>query len=96
VPGPELAEIDRLVADVIRIRADGRRSRSGAERSMATLAALAAVESSVQRRIEDAVAAGREQGSSWARVGEALGMSRQAAHERFARRLSVRARTRLP
>lgn len=31
------------------------------------------------------VSLARERGASWAQVGQALGMSRQAAHERFSR-----------
>jgi hypothetical protein len=34
-------------------------------------------------QLREAVAAARANGRSWARVGVALGMSRQAAHERF-------------
>jgi hypothetical protein len=33
--------------------------------------------------LRDAVAAARATGASWADIGEKLGMSRQAAHERF-------------
>ena len=35
------------------------------------------------RRLERAVAAARDNGSTWAEIGEALGMSRQAAFKRF-------------
>mgnify|MGYP000890673426 CR=1 FL=1 len=36
-----------------------------------------------QLRLEDAVLAAREAGASWAQVGDATGMSRQAAHARW-------------
>ncbi len=38
---------------------------------------------SAQRRLEDAVLAARDAGASWAQIGDAAGMSRQAAHERW-------------
>jgi len=36
-----------------------------------------------QARLHDAVAAARAAGISWALIGTALGVSRQAAHKRF-------------
>lgn len=36
----------------------------------------------LQQRVDDA----RENGHTWQTIGDALGMSRQAAHERFTRR----------
>jgi len=36
-----------------------------------------------QQRLEDAVLAARAAGATWAQVGDATGMSRQAAHERW-------------
>ena len=46
-------------------------------------AAEAAEESN--RRLDDAVAAARESGSSWADIGAAVGISRQSAHTRWRR-----------
>lgn len=39
-----------------------------------------------EARLDDAVARARAAGRSWADVGEAAGMTRQSAHERWARR----------
>lgn len=36
-----------------------------------------------QREVDDAVAAARENGRSWAEIGLILGISRQAARERY-------------
>ncbi len=36
-----------------------------------------------QRRLDDAVAAARAAGATWGLIGEAAGMTRQAAHERW-------------
>ncbi|MFV2021379.1 hypothetical protein [Micromonospora sp. LOL_023] len=47
------------------------------------LAVLAEVERWQRPLIERAVVAAREAGLSWAEIGNALGISRQSAHERF-------------
>ncbi|MFI0349924.1 hypothetical protein [Actinomadura sp. 9N407] len=39
-----------------------------------------------QRRLDDAVRAAREAGSSWTEIGKAAWMTRQSAHERWAGR----------
>lgn len=36
-----------------------------------------------QQRLEDAVLAARAAGATWAQIGDAAGVSRQAAHERW-------------
>ncbi|WP_280245467.1 hypothetical protein [Nocardia abscessus] len=41
--------------------------------------------SAAQRRLAEAVRSAREQGASWEAIGKAAGMSRQSAHERWAR-----------
>lgn len=38
-----------------------------------------------EQRVRDAVDAARANGRSWARIGIALGVSKQAAHERYGR-----------
>jgi hypothetical protein len=37
----------------------------------------------IERQLRDSVAQAREQGVSWEQIGKALGVSRQAAWERF-------------
>lgn len=44
---------------------------------------VAAAGSQVERHLRTWVLAARERGLSWARIGEALGMTRQSAWERF-------------
>lgn len=54
--------------------------------SASTMDALERASSSVKRaesELTDCVVAAREAGLSWAQIGTALGMSRQAAHERW-------------
>jgi hypothetical protein len=48
------------------------------------IAARKAVEAA-QRELRDAVAAAREAGDSWTVVGAAMGTTKQAAYQRFAR-----------
>lgn len=43
-------------------------------------------------RLQGAVEAARGEGETWARIGEALGISRQAAFQRFGRRLDTRSK----
>ncbi|MFC4062873.1 hypothetical protein ACFOWE_31665 [Planomonospora corallina] len=54
-----------------------------AERPLAALTLLSQVESWQRTLLEQAVAKARETGSSWAQIGEAMGISKQSAHERF-------------
>jgi ATP-dependent Clp protease ATP-binding subunit ClpX len=53
------------------------------EELMARLANAAAVTADVDQRLKETVDILRERGHSWARIGKALGVSRQAAWERF-------------
>lgn len=55
-------------------------------RPLDQLVALAAIEREVRDRIGQQVAACKDEGISWAEIGKALQVSRQAAHERFHRR----------
>lgn len=50
------------------------------------LGPLAGVHAEAGRRLDDAVAAARRGGASWAQIGAAVGITRQSAHERWARR----------
>jgi hypothetical protein len=52
-------------------------------RPRAALRTLAYVESWQQALLDQAVAAARAGGQSWAEIGLALGITKQAAHERF-------------
>ncbi|MBB5787445.1 hypothetical protein [Jiangella mangrovi] len=58
----------------------------------ADLAAIAAAVTEVaaaEERVRAAVRVARANGRSWARIGLALGVSRQSAHERFGTRTDV-------
>jgi hypothetical protein len=50
---------------------------------LASLARIQAVVSQVNAAVHDHVAVLRDRGISWTRIGEALGVSKQAAWERF-------------
>ncbi|MFI6317743.1 hypothetical protein ACIBG8_09515 [Nonomuraea sp. NPDC050556] len=54
-----------------------------AERPLAALTLLSQVESWQRTLFDQAVAAAREASVSWAQIGEAMGISKQSAHERF-------------
>ena len=49
----------------------------------AALAALAEMRGTIDELIRDRVGRSRSLGKSWALIGSALAMTRQAAHERF-------------
>jgi len=49
----------------------------------AALGATAALRDAADRKIFDLVGFAREAGASWAAIGEALGVTTQAAHQRF-------------
>ncbi|WP_217707801.1 hypothetical protein [Nonomuraea rhodomycinica] len=53
------------------------------ERPLAALTLLSQVESWQRALLDRAVAAAREGGASWSEIGDAMGISKQAAHERF-------------
>jgi hypothetical protein len=55
------------------------------EEFLATLPAAAAAVEAVEEKLKDHVAMLRERGVSWERIAAALGVSRQAAWERFSR-----------
>ncbi|TMR96615.1 hypothetical protein [Nonomuraea basaltis] len=60
-----------------------------AERPLAALTLLSQVESWQRTLLDQAVAGARETGASWAEVGDAMGISKQAAHERFRAHVST-------
>ena len=49
----------------------------------AALAATAALRDAADRKLYVLVGFAREAGASWAAIGEALGVTTQAAHQRF-------------
>ncbi|MER6950935.1 hypothetical protein ABT294_43660 [Nonomuraea sp. NPDC000554] len=53
------------------------------ERPLAALTLLSQVESWQRTLLDQAVAGAKEAGATWTEVGEAIGISKQAAHERF-------------
>ncbi|MET8864792.1 hypothetical protein ABZW11_17785 [Nonomuraea sp. NPDC004580] len=57
--------------------------RLAGDRPLAALSLLSQVESWQRTLLDQAVAGARAAGASWAEVGEAMGISKQAAHERF-------------
>ncbi|GAA2729037.1 hypothetical protein [Actinocorallia aurantiaca] len=54
-----------------------------AERPLAALSLLSQVEAWQRALLNQAAAQAREIGASWAEIGETMGISKQAAHERF-------------
>ncbi|MEU9831737.1 hypothetical protein AB0D67_09355 [Streptosporangium sp. NPDC048047] len=60
-----------------------------AERPLAALTLLSQVESWHRTLLDQVVAGAREAGASWAQVGEAMGISKQSAHERFRAHMST-------
>lgn len=61
--------------------ADPSKARDG--RHMRRIAAAAAALQDAEKEVADAVIAAREAGDSWNMIGIALGVSRQAAFQRF-------------
>lgn len=57
----------------------------------AALAATAALREAADRKLFDLVAFARDSGASWAAIGEALGVTTQAAHQRYGPKPSPRA-----
>ncbi|ROO88193.1 hypothetical protein EDD29_5855 [Actinocorallia herbida] len=55
------------------------------ERPVAAVALLARMERWQRVLLDQAVDRARESGASWSEVGDAMGISKQAAHERFRR-----------
>lgn len=77
--GGDHTEFAKFVRRIL--RAYGRRVHHS---DPADLTELLAVEAAVQEAITNAVAGLRASGFSWAQIGEAAGISRQAAHKRWA------------
>jgi hypothetical protein len=76
--------VERAVNRVLRmfeVRVEA--SAGGAGRPLVLLAGLSRLRVLVDRRIEEAVAACRRDGATWAQIASALGITRQTAHERY-------------
>jgi hypothetical protein len=54
------------------------------------LGATAALRDAADRKLFELVGYAREAGASWAEIGAALGVSTQAAHQRYGRRMPAR------
>ena len=59
----------------------------GRARYLHTLTALVCARDSAQARIDDLVTQARQAGASWADLGQVLGLTRQAVHSRYRRRV---------
>jgi len=78
--------VQRLAARSLQgfeVRLAAGEAAAGKTRQLAVLAGLEHLRHLLDRRIEEVVAAGRSEGASWAEVASALGVTRQAAHERY-------------
>jgi hypothetical protein len=58
----------------------------------AALAATAALRDAADRKLFDLVGFAREAGASWASIGDALGVTTQAAHQRYGPKVSSKSR----
>ena len=82
---------DEILDDAMRDLA--RRHGSGELTVGAALAATAALRDAADRKLFVLVGYAREAGASWASIGEALGVSTQAAHQRFGPKSAPKARS---
>ena len=73
---------DRIIAEET-VHEFGSWSERPDDELLASLGRVQAVVSQVDAAVHDHVATLRERGISWTRIGEALGVSKQAAWERF-------------
>ena len=69
--------LDEAMRDLVRRHGGGELTVGAA------LAATAAIRDAADRKLYVLVGYAREAGASWASIGEALGVSTQAAHQRF-------------
>jgi len=92
VAGPGVYICNECVELCTRIMAEGHRGepaevpyweRMSDEELLATLPSIASVATQVEDNLQVWVQRARSRGISWARIGQALGMARQSAWERF-------------
>jgi len=60
----------------------------------AALAATAALREAADRKLFELVGFAREAGASWASIGEALGVTTQAAHQRYGSKIKIARKSR--
>ena len=77
-----VAECNRILDGAPAVSFPGWASLTDVE-LLASLEPAAAAVGGVEQSVRDQVAVLRERGVTWARIGEALGVSRQAAWERY-------------
>jgi len=87
-PGPAGAA-DAIVDDAMRELVQ--RTGDGQLTVGAALAATAGLREAADRKLFDLVDFARTSGASWAAIGEALGVTTQAAHQRFGPKPATRA-----
>jgi hypothetical protein len=86
-PGPAGAA-DSIVDDAMRDLV----ARTGGDLTVgAALGATAALRDAADRKLFELVGFARDAGASWAAIGEALGVTTQAAHQRFGPKTSSKA-----
>ncbi len=86
--GPEGASdtiMDDAMRDLVRRTGDGELTVGAA------LAATAMLRDAADRKLFVLVGFARDSGASWASIGQALGVSTQAAHQRFGPKLPAKA-----
>jgi len=89
VPGPEGAAesiIDEAMRELVQKLGDGELTVGAA------LGATAALRDAADRKLFVLVGFARDAGASWAAIGEALGVTTQAAHQRFGRKQPTKSR----
>ena len=83
--GAAASTIDEAMRELVLTRGDGELTVGAA------LAATAALRDAADRKLFDLVGFARDAGASWAAIGEALGVTTQAAHQRFGPKPSTKA-----
>jgi hypothetical protein len=85
----EVRSAQRLAARSLQgleTRIVGRVSAAGKARTLAVLTGLEHLRRLLDRRIQEMVAVGRQEGASWTEIASALRVTRQTAHERYRNR----------
>ena len=77
--------VDEAMRDLVRRTGDGELTVGAA------LAATAALREAADRKLFVLVGFARDAGASWAAIGEALGVTTQAAHQRFGPKIPPKA-----